>query len=816
MKNGLDLHLQYDDADFSYARLIENKILPETYSEDDFNARCKNFHDNYDDWYRSYYEEFDGKNEEVNALRALVAYASGVDFIAHSHMTNVYMNCAISSGTNPHLDAVMKGHYTTDKLDTVIASDHHKNKNIIPASNRSLARAYKVQPLWPEARIITPSSFEGTTRVLKDQGRELTFGASFESADYMAFWNPRIDFSKGFILDDPELDRPDRDQVRNEIELAQSNSSKSRQRSNTITTDWANSRNSIFETARGNYVRFGLHPLRPDNEMDMRIYSETDNTLRPATLIDCVLPMVQNIVRWAPQGIATDTACQTVARFFHIHKMRTDPEYNAAQDFPLDLENLDDVIRNPSQEELHAFKKLEEAVMPFLLKYCAHLIKPEGVSDAVKDAIQNAPLSKKDYGDKTVKWQRQNIPAKEALKIWDLTVDIQNNLTPKPAFPKREPIGGVYQPQRRKHDFEHHAFENTDPDEIWQDRPYDDLTRMMKDAAKVTLGVLETGILPLDSPNAHSYSVDLKGGAIAQEQMKKFHVQDLTLLPGAMGKEFKKKVVIPNLETANDNIKRLRQEFHKSGDATPVFALGSQDYKTMSENLKSVSSSFAGPGFNANSDFRLALEMQMMRRNVTHYHVADGWEVSGSEARKMVLATKIQLGKVKRPGGNDTEISVLDHKGNEMSLFDRTQKMWNHLDDLLKDPDYVLYVDSGVSESPLQQINSARDVSLALARMLEIYDGLADPLFNKGRFELQQVKDQASFSRNMEKMDQATRHDIRQSLIENWAWQWDEADLKDLDPRYEEAWHNINGEQAYHAGPDPLDDSAIKDKTLGF
>ena len=87
----------------------------------------------------------------------------------------------------------------------------------------------------------------------------------------------------------------------------------------------------------------------------------------------------------------------------------------------------------------------------------------------------------------------------------------------------------------------------------------------MKDAAKVTLGVLETGILPLDSPNAHSYSVDLKGGAIAQEQMKKFHVQDLTLLPGAMGKEFKKKVVIPNLETANDNIKRLRQEFHKSG-----------------------------------------------------------------------------------------------------------------------------------------------------------------------------------------------------------------------------------------------------------
>lgn len=815
MRIELDLPHQYDGGEFDYKRLVSAKIIPESFSEESFHARCVNFHTNYDDWYRTYYEEYGESNQEVNALRALVAYASSVDFIAYSHMTNVYMNCAISSGANPHLDAVMKGHFTTDKLDTVIAGDYHKNKNIIPASNRSLARAYKVQPLWPEARIITPSSFEGTTRVLKDQGRELTFGASFESADYMSFWNPRIDFSKGFILDDPTTDRPDRKTVEREIILAQKNSNQARVRTNTITTDWANSRNSILETARANYVRFGLNPLRPDNEMDMRIYSEKNHTLRPATLIECMLPMVQNIARWTPQGIATDTACQTVARFFNLHKMRTDMDYNAAQDFPLDLAHLDDLVRNPSQEEIHAFERLKKILQPFLLQYCAHLMKPEGIGQEYKDAIKESPISPKDLGDKSVQWQRKHIPINDAIAIWNLTVELQKTLTPKPAFPKREPIGGEFQPQRRKHDFEKHCFENSDPDEIWPDRPYDELTRMMKDAAKITLGVLETGILPLDSPKFHGYSVDLKAGKIAQEQMMKFHVQDLTLLPGAMGKEFKSKVVLPNFRIANENTARLRQKFKKSGEAVPVCALGSQDYKAMSEDLKEVSSKFAGPGFNANSDFRIALEMQMMRRNQTHHHVVNGWETSGSEARKMVLATKLQLGKVKRPAGNDTDFSVVDHKGNELSLFDRTDKMRKHLDNLLKDPDFVLYVDSGVSESPLQKINSARDISLALARMLEIYDGLADPLFNKGRFELQQVKDQASFSRDLNKMDQNTRNEIRESLIKNWAWQWDESDLNDLDPRYEDAWHDVNGAQAYHAGPEPSEDSAIKDNTFG-
>lgn len=809
----LDLAEQYDAGKFDYGKLVKSGIIPADFPQEKFETRQENFHKNYDDWYRPYYAKYGDKRKEINAVRATVSYLTGVSIEAFSHMDSAYMNCAISSGTGPHLDAAVNGYHTTDKLDLEIGSEYQMQKNIIPASHRSLDRAYKVQELWPEIRIITPTSLEGTTRVLKNQGSEMTYGASFESADYMSFWNPQIDFSKGFIVDDPIVDMPLRDIVRQEIKLAKANSPKPRERKPIVTTDWANSRNSIFENARGNYVRFGLNPLRPDNKMDMRIYSEEHHTLRPATLLDCILPMVQNIARWAPQGIATDTACQTVARFFHLHHMRTDPAYNAAQEYPLELDTLEDLIRNPSQEEIHAFKELEKAVKPFLKKYCAHLLKPSGIAQEYHEAIANAPLKQKDLGEKSVKWQRENIPTKLALKIWDLTVELQSSVTPQPAFDKRPPIENIRIEQGRQHDFKHLPFDQKDEDEIWPDHPFDDLTRMMKTAANMTVATLELGILPKDSPNFHGYRADMKRGKIGADQARLHHVQDLSLLPGVMGKEFHEKVTALNLKIANDNTGKLRAAFKDTGAKIPAMVLGSQQYKAMSSDLERIRTKLAGPGFAADSNFRLAIEMQMLRRSYSHITFADGWQNSEDSVRMMMQATKIEFGKIDRPGNNNTELSVLKPNGDYISLFERYDQIKSHLDELLNDPQLVKYLDDGKSEA-LQKLG-VRNISLTLARMVEIYDCLIDPLHNDKDFELQKVRNQKGFSENIHEIHK-TRQDTIDSLVKNWAWLWKPDDLKGLPQIYKDAWRDVHGKQALNAGPEVTDDRGLSDRIPGY
>ena len=776
-----------------------------------FDAINTSFRTNYDDWYHPHYSHYGAR---VAPLKALVTNAHSLFRNAHEHMFLGYKNCAISSGTNPHLDAVTHGHHTSDKLARVIGSEKHIWQNIKDNSARSLARAHKIHPLFPELYVVTPTAFEGSTRVLSTSGRKLTGGLQFDGADYMSFWNMAIDMCRGFVLDDVAIDRPPLEQIGREIELAQSYSMETRKRVPIITSDWVNSRNSILEMARGVYIRFGLHPLRPDMQMDMRIYDEQSHSLHKATLLDCTKPVLQNILRWAPQGIATEEACRTAARLLNLHKMRTNPSYNAQQPLPIVTERLEPILRNPSQSEIHEFNRLIERFEPFLLRYTPHLIRTNGLDQSYRDAKKSSALKLVHIGnditngDEVVKWQRKNIPLNDVLDLWDLTKP--KDFKAEDACPKRDPINGKYRPQRRLHssDERHAPFSRAQENEIWTDEPFHELDEMLQDMVRMNVAILETGILPLDSPEYPVVAFDMKRGAPALEQAKKKQVVDLSLLPGSLNKEFSKKVSEPNLRTAEKLMDNLRHVTNGQGGQIPQAVFGTPFVKSSHQTFCAVRPDLVGPGPKTpSSNFRLAMEMEVIRRSATQIYFQDHWETSEDQVRKMILAMKIEFGKVDRPAGNNREIKVLNENGQGISLYERYESIRGYLTRLSSDLEIRKHIELRNVEA-LGELG-VRHITNGLAKIIEAYDCLKDPQFNDGRFEMQQVLHQDEFTKDIDKI-QETKQETIDNLLKNWVWLWNDKQFEGLRRDYRDAWEDAHGSTAQWEGPSQTDDKAIK------
>lgn len=787
---------------------IDNEFIP---NQGNFSAIDANFHSNYDDWYRDHYQHYGNR---VASLKALVANAHVIFRETYSHMPLCYKNCAISSGTNPHLDAVIFGHHTSDKLARVVGGEKHTWHNIKDNSQRSLSRAHKIHPLFPEMFMVTPSAFEGSTRVLNSSGRKLTGGLPFDGADYMSFWNMTIDMCRGFVLDDVKLDRPPLERVIREIEMAQNYSTETRERVPIVTSDWVNSRNSILEMARGNYIRFGLHPLRPDMSMDMRLYDEESDSLYQATLMDCVKPVLQNILRWAPQGIATEEACRSAARLFNLHRMRTNPSYNESQAIPIVLDRLEPLLRDPAQSELHEFERLIERFEPFLLRYTPHLIRPEGLPTDYAKAREGVAVQTQHRGNdivngsEIVKWQRANISLNEVADLWDLTAP--RDFQPEQACEKRPPIHGQYNPQRRLHSFEPEdgPFGRKQKREIWADEPFENLDEMMQDLARMSVAVLETGILPIDSPDYHGVRFDMKRGNTALEQAAEYKVTDLSLLPGLLNKKFAEKVSEPNLKSAIKVVSDLRHKISSNGNLFSQAVFGTPIVKKINNTICEIRSDLVGPGpATPPSEFRLALEMEMLRRSYTHVTFQDGWETSEDSARMMLQATKIEFGKIDRPAGNNRELTVVDEAGKGISLYERYEKLRSYLDRLAYEHSIKKMIETGDVEA-LGEIG-IKHISNTLAKLIEIYDCLKDPQFNAGRFELQQIIHQESFTKDIDKI-QETKQVVIQNLLSDWVWLWDDKNFEGLRQDYRDAWEEEHGSRAQWVGPSPTDDEAIR------
>lgn len=767
----------YFNGRFRYSEGVSAYI-----SEDRFAALHHQFNTKYDDFYHGYFVR---QSHAVDANKALIRMAFTLFQAAHGHLPLAYKNCAISSGTWAHLDAVTQNHHTTDRLSRVVGSDWH-GRTIKDNAQRSLERIERVRDLFMEVFFIAPTMFEGSTRAFsKGFGRQLT-SLPFQAEEYMAFWNMVIDQCQGFVLDDVSLDMPVLDQVVHEIDLAKSYASQSRGRPILRTSDWANSRNSIYEMARGNYIRFGLHPLRPDAHMDMRLYDEATHRLYPARLIDTLKPVLQSILRWGPQGVAVDSACTTAARLIDLHRQRTDTVYNGLQAAPLQLEKLSPLIAKPSARECREFDRLIEQFEAILLDYFPHLIKADGLPVDYRVAQQKHPLAKVPYGTETVKWQRENVPKNLMLDLWGLT--LPSALNPRKACKLPQVTHGGYTPQRRIHDFERQPFESQSG-EIWPDNPYEQLDPMFQQLAKSHIGVLEIVAQNTNKPEYHGVYCDLKRGEVALRAAKTIGLADISLLPGALGQKFSHEVRAKNVAKANELLARIRDGSQTFG--TPIIAV-------INAAINQERSHLNGPGPNATpSDYRLALAMEMLRRNLTTIRLSKHWEVSEDEARLMLMATKIEFGKVDRPGGNNTELRVLDEEGNSIPFAERILRLHTYLSRLKDDPNIKRCI--GTKDAEAIEGYGIRYLSLTLARLMEIYDGLIDQDYNKGRFEVRRVESLQDFTKRLQDI-QPLREIILTDLQQEWCWLWQEDDLGDLRQDYRDHWMAVQGRQAQHDG----------------
>lgn len=785
----------YFEGEFSYSPSLASFT-----SEDRFSAVQNQFNLKFDDFYHDYFKK---NGTAVGANKALIRTAFKLFKETYGHLPLAYKNCAISSGTWSHLDAAKHNHHTTDRLSRVVGGDWH-GKTIKDNSQRSLERIERVRDLFIEVFFIAPTMFEGSTRAFsKGFGRQLT-SLPFQAEEYMAFWNMVIDSSEAFVLDDVRLDTPSIIQVEQEIDLAKAYSSQPRGRPILQTSDWANSRNSIYEMARGNYIRFGMHPLRPDAKMDMRIYDQESHRLYPARLIDTLKPVLQSILRWGPQGIAVDSACVTAARLIDLHRMRTDHVYNSRQLAPLELSKLSSLIAEPSQQEIKEFSNLIDAFEPILLDYFPHLIKSAGLPDDYEHAQKKHPIKASDRGDEIVRWQRENVPKNKMLDLWDLTL-------PQPYAPQKackvKPVShGSYVPQRRQHDFENQPF-TVDANEVWPDNPFEKLDPMFQQLAKAHIGVLEIVAQNSDVPEFKGTFCDLKRGDPALLASSQIGLADLSLLPGALGKNFAAQVRQKNLQYAIESLEQQRV-MTVGKVVKPVPAFGSPIIAEINATINKERANFNGPGPNSvPSDYRLGIMMEMLRRNLTSIKLSKNWETSEDEVRLMMLATKIEFEKVNRPGKNNSELKLLDETDAIIPFSQRIQRLYTYLS-VLKQDEKIKRCLADRNSDALEGYG-IRYLSLNLARMLEIYDCLKDQEYNKARFEIRRVKNLREFSAGLDKVA-----DIRQSAIseiENeWCWLWQENDLAGLRPEYLHKWTSVHGRESQFAGADPNHDIGLK------
>ncbi|OIN87459.1 MAG: hypothetical protein AUJ12_01620 [Alphaproteobacteria bacterium CG1_02_46_17] len=797
MNTGNQLADDYLRGEFRFSPEIASHI-----SEDRFHALRYQFSQKYDRFYHPYFKE---KGDKVAANKALIRIAFSLFLETYGHLPLAYKNCAISSGTRAHLDAVVRNYHTTDRLSRVVGGDWH-GRTIKDNSQRSLERVALIKDLMNEFFFVAPTMFEGSTRAFASGfGRQLT-SIPPQAEEYMAFWNMVIDQCEGFVLDDVRIDMPSIERVEREIILAKAYSSQTREQDRLRTSDWVNSRNSTYEMGRGNYIRFGLHPLRPDAQMDMRIYDESTHSLYKAPLIDTFKPLVQAAVRWGTQGIWIDSVIEEAAAHIDLHRMRTDEVYNRRQAAPLLLEGLDTVIAKPTQKECHEMDRIIDTFEPIMLEYFAHLVKPEGLPEEYAKAKEKHPVKAHMKGADSVKWQRENIPMQKMLDLWELAMPDEVN--PKKACKVKPVTHGVYIPPRRLHDFENQPFAKQDG-EIWPDRPFDKLDPMFQQLAKAHIGVLEIVAHNNDAPEFNGLICDLKRGDAALDVAAQNGVFDLAHLPGALGNKFSKQVRQVNLEQAIQDLEDARQsKIGKKIKKVPAF--GTPIIANINSVINAERKHFNGPGpLSVPTEYRLALMMEMLKRNLTTLKFSKNWEASEDECRLMMLATKIEFGKIERSAGNNTEIKILGKDSEYIPFAERIERIYTYLSRLKEDPKIKRAAET--RDPSVLEGYGIRHISLTLARLIEIYDCMNDEQYNGCRFEKRRIENLREFSTEMENIAQIRRTAL-QELQSEWCWLWAEEDFSDLRQEYKDAWIRVHGRQAQNVGIDEHFDKGVRSR----
>src|SRR5690606_8190081 len=115
---------------------------------------------------------------------------------------------------------------------------------------------------------------------------------------------------------------------------------------------------------------------------------------------------------------------------------------------------------------------------------------------------------------------------------------------------------------------------------------------------------------------------------------------------------------------------------------------------------------------------------------------------------------------------------------------------------------------TGVQTCALPIYKGIRHMTVALARLVEIYDHLTDEAHNDGTFSFHKIRRVEAFKDNIFGIGK-TRNDTINLILDNWVWMWTEKDFEGLRTDYRRKWQEANSVQQRYAGPPAAWDRGI-------
>ncbi|MBV6631431.1 MAG: hypothetical protein KI792_00210 [Alphaproteobacteria bacterium] len=507
------------------------------------------------------------------------------------------------------------------------------------------------------------------------------------------------------------------------------------------------SRGANWELMYGASVQAGLVPGRDANSMDV-----VDGNRRQVSLFRR-MEAISNYVRWAaPKGFDVSVGATTLVRLMHM----SDQIEAAKEGRPslIDTDNLHPSLAKRAQKELKAVARLKAQMGPFLKEHAADQIDWE------------------DLGDK---WQANLLTGKKGVKPAteldeQIPFDDWGTKKARTAFAGFKTDTTDIHVYRLKGDY----FGSDTHSMLFEDDTYN---RRLNERERLILPFLlaasETALPPASKPKVALVLGDPKTGNAAMDAAEIEGIENIAELPGAKGKDFNA-IARRNVS----DLGRLTEMLRKKFDVGIVRSTAEFDqmFETGGKNGEGVIA--PGPD-KVGSEARVAFRNKMIDRSVDRLVVMDGWEQSPSYVQHMVRATLVQSGLVPRDTGSGQDFMVFDQRGNELSLADRIKTL------------------SAFVERAIDNDVEVPHQSLALARMLELFDRQVDPNYRsrKGVEVSAQVAHPSvtTHIRDGQERDdiKEIRDRVRPKLIDHASRGFSDHQVKDLNEDYWKARQRV-------------------------
>lgn len=451
------------------------------------------------------------------------------------------------------------------------------------------------------------------------------------------------------------------------------------------------SRNTIWEWMRGTLIQAGVAPQRPKADIEMLDYDG-----KPVTLGWRAEKFAESVIYSLSIGVEPREAATALAWLFEIDDARRTGKKGA-----FERKSMHSILKNPAPDELAQMDALREKMLPILKNHCATYMDMTGLgrswSFAQKAARKgdSAPFHPNQLPD----WVREEAHAIEAAaekQQNDLQLGLSGHAVQalvRRYNARKEPFGA----DRLASLFEEDVFARKTL--AWE-RP----------ALQFIAGA--SGI-PTMPDNAIVLFYDFDGGQRALDEAKKrgCRVAELRTVMG--GAAYEREIVEPNKAEAGRMVAAIKR--HNPG--RPVFStLDTADlFDTIRNNRQFVAKE--GPAA-LGSAAQFAFFREFIRMNAGSVMFPKGWEASNDSVHLRNYAHLIQAGLVERPMENPNALKVftVNERGIKSAVPDTFAETLRPL------ADYVDWC--------LENRKEDREAYLGLARNLDLFERLDDPVYN--------------------------------------------------------------------------------------